>query len=318
MPATAADIPPELFERILVSLRPPDSYFEKAEHEVDADKHDLARCALVCKYWARMCQEKLFISVALRSFEDVDQLRAFLHSPRSRIGSYIHQFQIQIKTPQMYTAVPWIHLVPSLYGRLRYRRNVAITLQGPLPPKQKVLRTIHWLLPKTMPSFSSEIRELNLRDVHFRSFSDLVHLASELRNMMTMACIGVTWPDGASVPLKLPRSNSRKLMLRHIQMARCTTNLCAFWLVIGLRWPEDPRFSQNDFEHLMECAQVLWNSGQRQGLQYTAHVKIEGIYDRVTGEIRSRYCAFFCTKYVSIYQCRLTHFYRFNVLRILR
>ena len=161
MTSTAAStIPPELFQLILKALRPPDSLFRTKYNETDISRRELARCGLVCKFWARQCQQRLFYSVRLRCQKDVAQLRELLDTPGSKIGKYIRTFRIEFceATNASFLSEPWMHLVPALYKsyRLRYCKNVTLSLRGPLPARCRTLRSIHAVPPRTVPSFSTD------------------------------------------------------------------------------------------------------------------------------------------------------------------
>lgn len=56
--AKPSDIPPELFDDLLR---------EAAGNWLSCDKHALATCALVCRYWAAKCQEVIFFHLRLNS-----------------------------------------------------------------------------------------------------------------------------------------------------------------------------------------------------------------------------------------------------------
>lgn len=58
MPATAADLPPELFPLILDYLRTDNRGYE--EYIRDVWVRDMMSCSLVCLYWANRCREYLF------------------------------------------------------------------------------------------------------------------------------------------------------------------------------------------------------------------------------------------------------------------
>lgn len=96
---TGAEVPPELFERILSLYttplyRPPDGV-----GFVIAEKREMGNCALVCRYWASYCQRRMFRELELRSSEDVHQLLAFLNSPHSRVGDYICHVTVPAQVP---------------------------------------------------------------------------------------------------------------------------------------------------------------------------------------------------------------------------
>ena len=102
MPTTAATIPPELFQLILQTLTLPEYIATWTENFVRAEKREFARCALVCKYWATLCQERIFRNLTLRSRDDLAQLTAFLHSPLSRVSRYIIDIVVDVDVDTLY------------------------------------------------------------------------------------------------------------------------------------------------------------------------------------------------------------------------
>lgn len=292
---SAADFPPELFKVILEALHHPGSWHETLETQVDASKHEITNCGLVCKYWAKTCQEKLFDSLTLRDHRDEAQLQAFLDNPSSKVGQYMREINVSVDSAEAYLSEPWIHHLLSLRGKVKSgAREVEVKLQGPLPPKIKVLRTLHWLLPRSYPGFSSQAHTVSLDNIHFRSFKDLVHLVSELRSMTSLSCRCLTWLGETSTLPPLPSPQARKLTeLRYVRMVKCTQNLAALWLILGLHWPEDPRFSPEDFTCLVASAEVLHRPVERSFSHSDVQVKQRGLYEPTSGLIRSQFCASF-------------------------
>ena len=290
--ASAADLPPELFEHILRALRPPDSFLEKEITEVDAEKREIGRCATVCKYWATQCQRKLFNTIRLSSLEDVGQLRAFVQCPISRVASYINRFIVAF-TGEMYQAVPWLHLLPVLYGdgKLKRSATIELTLRGPLPLKRRGLRSVHWLLPRTTHTFSTQIHTLVLTGIHFAHLADLIHLVSELRGAAGVELYDITWTDEETSPSLFPnRTRDPPINLRSVETRRCTNNLCALWLILGLRSREDPGFNRNDYEHLLTCTKLLHKT-MTSRCSSTAWVSVRpwGVYSLSRGDYRWHY-----------------------------
>lgn len=216
--ATPSDVPPELFDTILAHL---------TAHRIHgrADKPLLARCALVCRYWAAKCQPVLFEKVALRAREDALQLLAFMRTPGSAVpglvtGVYVRE-ALQVGGP----GVPWLHLVAAIGDRAhRGLSEFSIKLKGPLPlspgsgpapgpgsghdgqqtsTRTPRLRSIHHGLPRTLPThFSRRIGKLVLLDLPFAALADLAHLVRELPALWRLFCERVTWP-AASLPVVL-------------------------------------------------------------------------------------------------------------------
>lgn len=231
-PTTAASLPPELFEHILKVLQigSPDL---KSINVVFFSRRELGACALVCRYWARICQERLFSSLRVNSREDLHNLMQLLKSPVSRISSYITCFNAQAHS---ITAVPWIHHFSVIHPRLPNFQRINIFITGPLPPGQPSFRSLHGGLPICIPSiFSRHITHVVLSDIHFRRFDDLAHLVGELPDLEDLKCKTLTWgPDSLTAyPPSRPLHAAPKLS-RRITMSGCTSAWVSVWL-LGLR-----------------------------------------------------------------------------------
>lgn len=222
---------------------------------VRAEKHELASCSFVCRFWAFICQSKIFRTIALRSREDVYQLSKFTESPVSRVAQYIYFLDIP---PQVYpfAPAPWIHLLSLLdRNRLVHLGTISIDLAGPVPGPHHI-RSIHAALPKCPPTFSSFIMNLDLRDVHFRSFSHLVHLVSELHSLSDLRCDAVTW-SGETLIARLPSKKHRLRSFRSVEMSGCTLDWAAIWIVLAFQPPEKRAITEDDWTNVSASAHSI-------------------------------------------------------------
>lgn len=92
MPITGANIPHELFGNILTVLNNVGSHYMKPSRTtgfVAANKRELGTCSLVNRYWARMCQPRVFNNITLRCAQDIYTLLSLLDNPLSRLAKYI-------------------------------------------------------------------------------------------------------------------------------------------------------------------------------------------------------------------------------------
>lgn len=232
----AAHIPPELFENILEVLTLPDEIQSWSAHFVKAEKNELGRCALVCKYWAKHCQARIFRQITLRSLEDRNSLISFLESPVSHISHYLSEVvaPVEIRPP-----APWVHLLPSSFeGRKLFLEVEARLDLHNQPPPRTPLRSIHHSVPRSLPSeFSSDIRYLCLSNTQFRRFTDFIHLLAELKNLRDLDCVSVSWPG--DVPF-LRRARTKPLhgSIQSVVTSGCSSDWAAIYALIELRPPE--------------------------------------------------------------------------------
>ena len=80
------DLPEELFERIIAHMG---TGPEDGEGVIDYRKEELGRCALVSRYWASRCQEKIFRRIEVRGAKDVRELLVMLERPGTAIAQYM-------------------------------------------------------------------------------------------------------------------------------------------------------------------------------------------------------------------------------------
>ena len=212
----------------------------------------------MCRYWARAFRPKLFQRLSFNSLRDLEQLAEFLDESRgvpfSDIPSYLDSIVISPPTE----GEPFLHLLHGLLVRCDLvgdLRSVHVAVAGPLRSQSaRHIRSIHWLLPKRLPSsFSSDITTLFLTDLVFQSFDDLVRLLYELRSLGSLTAKGVSWVPQPTplLTLWLRRWSLReKCPAIHCEAAQCTQYWPFYWLTALLRC------NAHDAEHL--CALGRW------------------------------------------------------------
>lgn len=248
----AARIPPELFEYILQVLTLPDDIRTWSTDFVSTNKRELGRCALVNRYWAAFCQERIFRNIALRTHADLVQFVAFLECPVSRVRRYVCDVVVAVEA---HPKAPWLHRLIDTNRKYRVGFEYHAELDGTTAEtatttttKQKSrkrsnrapLRSIHHALPKTLPSSeSSTIRMLDIKNTSFRSFADLVHLLTELRALRDIQLISVTWAGEPPLPSAQSAPSKRWCQqIESVEARGCTADWVAAWMLVGLQRPE--------------------------------------------------------------------------------
>lgn len=131
-PFSWATLPQELFRDILSNTC--------------KDKHELGRMRQVNKYWAAQCSSDIFRGLLMSSRLDVLDLCNFIKDPACLFLP--HLLDITIRLSASVPDHPYIHPLPQIW----VRNYMALELRGPLPSSIRTLRSIHALLPKSLPS----------------------------------------------------------------------------------------------------------------------------------------------------------------------
>ncbi|KAF7789266.1 hypothetical protein EIP86_000207 [Pleurotus ostreatoroseus] len=284
MSPIAARIPPELFENILCVLMLRDEVRSWSTDFVSADKRELSRLALVCRYWAEFCQDRIFHTLILRTHSDYKQFLAFLQCPLSRIHKYVSDVSVVVEDCPK---APWLHRLSQIsrtyrIGLLEYhpklegsQPNESTTAQANSTQKQKrkkrgPLRSIHHSLPKTFPSSeSSHIMMLDIKNQSFRSLSDLVHLLTELRALRDIELDAVIWAGEPALPpaQAAPKKGYCSEILS-VKAHACSADWVAAWMLAGLQRLESVpgRFAQErciellvSVESVQQALSSTWN-----------------------------------------------------------
>ena len=230
--ATAADLPPELFQMILnPTMRMPRVSL------------DVATCALVCRTWARYAQRMLFEHVHLHTRDAVLRLLSLSEDSNSGTRQYVKSICL---THTLQDTQPFLHLLPDLHRRntLELAAYSGVKITGPLPMGTRTLRSIHGMLPRSLPrGWSRDIYRVVLTDLHFQSTSVLFHLARELPSLVLFEGIRLTWSD---VPLVTPTWVWRTESGLHdssTELRQCTAFWPAVWLTRLVGVPPDERWN---------------------------------------------------------------------------
>lgn len=189
---SGADVPPELFERILRLI------FQNFE-DVRSRRQALAKCGQVCRYWAARCRAELSKYLTLGSRQDVLDFCSFKRDPACAFSGYV----TGVLVPSLdMSEKPWVHHLTQAWDSPD-AKPLSLSLGGPLPRKWKTIRSIHQALPQSLPPhFSHNISQLRISDLCFRMFQDLTHLVGELPHLVELRSEKVVW---GSFPAMLPR-----------------------------------------------------------------------------------------------------------------
>lgn len=179
MPATAADLPPELFPLIL-------TYVCTDDRGRDAYRGDWVRdtmaCSLVCRFWANTSRRALFDgrTVRVKSLAEFLTLDSFVDNGSTHLVP-LSELISGLRIVQTWDSAAWCYRVcNSRLFKLSTVRSIlevpfyALTLQGPIPANlpRAAYRSLHWSLPRSLPDFYLPL-SVHLRDVHFPRLSDL-------------------------------------------------------------------------------------------------------------------------------------------------
>ncbi|PSS38088.1 hypothetical protein PHLCEN_2v68 [Hermanssonia centrifuga] len=285
--ATGANVPEDLFERVLVFLDEEVTSAWHWDNEREKRKRELGRCSLTCRYWARRCQPRIFEHIRLPSKYCLDQLLSLLESPLSHVSDYIkHLYLIQHTSDSK----SWIHLVPlQLVPKLSLNPTINLDFQGgwgeAYNKRSGHLRSIYYTLHSARPEFSSHISDINLYNLQFRSFADLAHLVGELRSLQTLQCRRVGWsspvPENYIIPVCPPSLN-------RVKMYECTENAAGVLFLIGRqrRMPQNealPVFRLDRNQQLLATRLIqnlvhVPSDGSAQAVFECTIEKVDGVY----------------------------------------
>lgn len=237
MPATAADLPPELFPLILDYLPTNDQGREwNVEREVWV--RDMMSCSLVCLYWANLCRLYLFSrhKVEINSLAEFLTLESYAADGCTRLVplyDVIPRFTVE----QTWDSAAWCYRISK--SRLRALRWSDLVLSGPVPSHlpRAAYRSPHWSLPRSMPSCYLPSTIVTLRDIHFPCLSDLLALLSHFKHSEGYITLErVTWAEvdiHGPVPSFGRRQETRQRHWPTVSARGCTDDTVVCILATG-------------------------------------------------------------------------------------
>ncbi|KAJ3543205.1 hypothetical protein NM688_g5887 [Phlebia brevispora] len=243
-PATAADIPDELYDLIVERFT-----FQVCEKPEDEFTHALGHS----------CKDELQCQRNYVRCNKRNRRRVSGGCIRGVVGRLDAQEQLQ---------KPWIHNIGLLVLPNLPQHRVAdfdLNITGPLQGLKHVLSSIY-PCPRYHPRFSSGIRGLFLTDVHFKYFVHLFRLVKEMPSVVVLMCERVTWdalsPSG-HIPLATPylaRDDPSDSVW--YSMCGCTDDTAASWLAVVLGITKSDVLDQNAAISLWAMASA-WKDGRQ-------------------------------------------------------
>lgn len=202
--ATGADIPPELFRRILRDV------CEDAEWLLDLTETGLNRketiksvtaCSLTCVYWARICRGQLFRRVWIKNYEDMCAFRSLVVNTPTGFTP-ISEYVLETTLVQRVGDRPWLHLIRMQPSLLPWRRP------GGLPwlyfciedspnygtrPQRSISQRLFASLPRIPPSSCLQCGSLTIDKPHFVTPHDLTSLLQKFSRFPYLCLTNVGW-----------------------------------------------------------------------------------------------------------------------------
>ncbi|KAI0767889.1 hypothetical protein BC629DRAFT_1596153 [Irpex lacteus] len=200
MSATAADIPPELFDIILyyvceygyrlLDLRS-DAYDREPglPNRKEAVK-DVAASSLTCTRWAKICRANLFQNLWIKDYEDLRRFSSLVSNVPSNLFP-VSEYVRRVTLVQRIGERPWLYLFqlqPSLFP---FKPHASIHLQildSPninIPSHQPTHRRLFYGIPITLPMIRHE--SVHIMNPHFRTPNDLISLLRKFSNRKRIA-----------------------------------------------------------------------------------------------------------------------------------
>lgn len=247
MPATAANIPPELFSNIVRFIGPECNGRQEGYRWRDKDaKRALCSGALVCFPWAVQCRQILYgdRTVEISSRESALRFMALVTSERRRDKAGetgrlapLHRLIEDVTVNCTLDAQSWIRLlaVPPMIDKLStlilrgwedWRSSDATGAS--LPYLRALLQSPHCPVPPSYPTPRSltPYRIVQISNIQFGAFRDLARFFSHFTAAESVGAHRLTWPESTAVlPLPRPSRVKRRRPLTKIDSYKCTNDL---------------------------------------------------------------------------------------------
>ena len=232
MRATGADIPPELFEHLLWHIElQNDPLIPRRSAElataVAVSKRTLGTCALVCRYFARMCRPRLFHGILLKHHTDLLGCVTLLDASRPTLTSisvYIRKVMVEPSANNR----PWLHLLKTdLLHRLSRSVIIHLLIRDPFFYAGLSPRTLQQGLPHSIPRSLSSLSSLTLSSLHFENGRECIRLIIELPMITSLRLENVTW----DIPPELSTFRRVHKSIDYIRVLEASARLYPWFLV---------------------------------------------------------------------------------------
>lgn len=305
MPVTAADIPEDLFQNIVLFIR--SQHNPLAVNRQKATKHDLMSCSLACRYWARLLRPTIFHTIIIRSAQDLDTLLGFLNSPASDMGVHLKCLILEQSDAPV---IPWAHNVYAKLPQLTSLERLEHKVVGqPLSRPDNPFRSIHDGLPRGLPSIFYRCTLFDLSNFHAKSFTDVISLIGEI-SCDDVNIRGVSWaicPTDPCAALRKPR----RFLHRHLHVYGhdAEEQWRFFWLCVTVREPRDPETAQyiqyvsrREIAHVGQLLRFLTTNRHLRGISVPSTNPPEPTKPIMPGCAHKEFKSTFCT--LPIMSCR--------------
>lgn len=187
---TGADIPEELFEHILWRLQtPPWTMGQGYPPSRDSTVLTLTSLSLVCKYFARICRQKLYRNVSFRNQRQVARLLDLVDGGCAPLGRPFIAFTEYVHIDAGEGEIPWAHrIATALLPRIK-NGNIGIIRHVTLNTDKALAGLVptQVALPRTLPpSLFQDFVQLELHNVLFKCRDDLIRCLFSFRGLQAV------------------------------------------------------------------------------------------------------------------------------------
>lgn len=237
--ATAMDIPPELFKNILNYIAAPN--YGNGPVSFSYACWRLHDCSLVCAFWAEKCRQIVYQGAQLEiwSRTRADGLRWMaLKRSSSRITpipELIKNVAVHIKPRKVLKddGPSWLHLLfaPLVHKKLSQSPLMMDHEEHTFPRRFPLasFKSPHWSLPRSIPPSFSPYRKVELRNMHFHSYSNFVKFIGHFTHAEEFTFAKMTWDANATGgPGPLRSFTARRRPLKKVTAEGCTDNTLVF------------------------------------------------------------------------------------------
>ncbi|KAI0347659.1 TPR-like protein [Trametopsis cervina] len=240
-PATAADIPPELFEVIIHST--PDevhgAIFGDSGGLGQSCAMTLCTFSLVARSWARFARPLIWggKTLTIWTIDEAREVQRISLTGSQRMPRVVDMIE-QIEAAQWYDDEPWLHHLANFDPVIKQKCK-KLELCGPIPDALAHRTSLSSPLWGSMYHIGQarfilrHITEVELCNIHFTRFQHLVQLIRHFPHVTTLSISQVTWDEtGAEMPQAV---HTKRCTLKvNIEVRGCTDNSFLFMALHGV------------------------------------------------------------------------------------